>query len=352
MNFRKLAITEVSSLAIGGVVAVVMALQHFGVYSLVALQLVKTAAFTVLLWVFSAWRPHRLWDWSAVRELLRFSGSLLGTNILQYWVRSADNLLVGKVAGSDALGLYTRAYSTMLLPVRQIGNVLTRVMFPALARIQDDPARVKRVYLKMVQTIALFTFPAMLGLLAVAPDFVVGVYGQKWRGAIPLLQVLCVVGMLQSVGTTVGWIYTSQGRTDVQLAWSIGASLLTFLAFGIGIFWGAMGVAVAYAVRVASTLYWNFSIPGRLIGLRFSEVLVHVLPQLIMAVGMGLLVFGLSSSLPVGWHSLVRLAVLVPSGAAVYSALLFGFRPRAYRDFVQLLGEQLKGWTCAKSIAR
>ena len=110
--------------------------------------------------------------------------------MLNYWVRNADNLLIGKVIGSDALGLYSRAYMTMLLPTRQVTRVLSRVMFPAMSRIKNDPERTKRLYLRMIQTIALVAFPAMLGLLAVAPEFVATAYGPKWEGVVPILSSL------------------------------------------------------------------------------------------------------------------------------------------------------------------
>lgn len=341
MNFRKLAITEMISLLVAGIVSILFAVAGFGVYSLVAMLLVKTFIFTLLLWVTSQWTPRWMFSWSSVRELLGFSGNLLGAQVLNYWVRNADNLLIGKFAGKDALGLYSRAYTTMLLPTRQIQQVLTRVMFPALARIQDDRKRVKAVYLKMIQTISLFSFPAMTGLLTVAPDFVVGVYGPGWSDVTPLLQILCFVGLFQSVSTTSGWIFTSQGRTDVQLKWVIVGGILTFIAFGIGIQWGAKGVAIAYAIRVMATSYWAFSIPGSLIGLKVPEVVSHLFPQLLMALVMGFVVFGFSLLLP-QWHSLIRLAVLSMAGIIIYASFVVFFKPRAWHDLSELATEQIE----------
>ena len=119
---------------------------------------------------------------------------VVGGNSLNYWIRNADNLLIGKVLGTTELGLYTRAYTVMLLPLSQISGVLSRVMFPTLASIQGDRARSRQIYLRAISAIALFTFPSMLGLLVVADDFVLVVFGSKWSEMIPVLRVLCIVG--------------------------------------------------------------------------------------------------------------------------------------------------------------
>ena len=118
-----------------------------------------------------------MFDRSAIRELAGFSGSLVGTRSLQYWSRSLDDLVVGRVFGDDALGAYNRAYSIMLFPLENVSRVVGRVMFPALSMVQEEHARIRKVYLRAASGISLITFPMMCGVFAVSDLFVVGLLG-------------------------------------------------------------------------------------------------------------------------------------------------------------------------------
>ncbi|NLE44026.1 MAG: MOP flippase family protein, partial [Chloroflexi bacterium] len=264
LNFRGLALIEAAATLLAGAVAIVLALMGYGVFALVWQMIISTIGRVVFLWYSSAWRPAFRFSWSAVRELLGFSTNLLGFSTFNYWVRKADDLLIGKFVGSAGLGVYTRAYSIMLLPLNQVSSVVSRVMFPTLSQIKDDRRRVKRIYLRSISIVALITFPMMLGLLVVSESFVLALYGLQWKEIIPLLRMLSLVGLAQSIGTTTGWIYQSQGRTDWMFRWGVASGIVTLISFAIGIRWGVLGVAIAYVVRTFALTYFNFSIPGRL----------------------------------------------------------------------------------------
>lgn len=341
LEFRRLAYVEVVSVVAAGAVAIGLALTGFGVWALVWQMLVATAVAVAMMWVVSSWLPAARFELDAARELFGFSANLLGFRSFNYWVRSADDLLVGRIVGSHGLGVYTRAYESMLMPLRQVSNVVGRVMFPSLSRIQRDPERVRRAYLRAIAMIALVTFPMMTGLFVVADSFVLGLLGPKWVEVIPILRVLCLVGLAQSVGTTTGWIYQSQGRTDWMFRWGIVSGVVTLVAFAVGIRWGVMGVAVAYATRNFALTYFNFSIPGRLIDMEFSDVARAVAPAAGHALLMALIVWGCQLALPEGLPKWGALGVNVTAGATVYAVLMWSFRPDAFEDLLGLLGERL-----------
>lgn len=339
MDFRTLSVIEIIAALASGILGIVLALLGFGVYALVAQILGMTACLTVLIWLSSDWRPSWLFSFSAIRELLGFSMGIMGGNSLNYWIRNADNLLIGKVLGTTELGLYSRAYMIMLLPLSQISGVLTRVMFPTLASIQGDKARSRQIYLRAISAIALFTFPSMLGLLVIADDFVLVVFGSKWSEMIPVLRVLCIVGMLQSVNATVGWIYNSQGRSDIQFWWIFFGSILTFVAFGIGIYWGILGVATAYAIRVFSTTWLNFYIPGRLIEMSVKDVAKVLYQPLLLSIAMAALVAFAGLIIPDVWSQPLRLLVLIATGVLVFTCSIHWFKLPAYTDLIQIARE-------------
>jgi PST family polysaccharide transporter len=343
MEFRQLAIVDISAVAIAGVVAVGMALTGWGIWSLVAQLLLTSIITVVLLWVLSPWKPAFAFDTGALRDMLSFGLNLTGFHALNYWSRHADDLLVGKFLGPSALGIYALAYQWMLLPVSQMSGVITRVMFPALSLIQDDKARVRHAYLYATRIIAFLSFPMMIGLLVVAEPFILAVYGSEWGEATPVLQILCLQGMMQGVGTTVGWIYTSQGRTDVMFRWGIFASTIRVASFVIGLNWGVIGVATAYVVGGYAILWYpSWKIPGRLIDLTFRRMLHNLAGVFWCTCAMGAGVWAIGWLLPAAWSPWVHLAIQILCGMILYTLLVHVFKVRAYRDVRALIAEQIQ----------
>jgi O-antigen/teichoic acid export membrane protein len=337
MSFHRLAVIEIAATAVAGTAAILAAVAGIGVWSLVVLTLATSVLTTLALWLCSSWRPHLIVDRAALRELWSFSAGVLGFQTVNYWSRNFDNLLVGKVLGAAPLGIYSRAYSVILMPISQVNLVTTRVMFPALSRLQGDPARAKRAYLRAIGLIALVTFPVVIGLFVEARSFVLALYGPKWSEMVLILQILCIAGLFQSIGTTTGWIYQSQGRTDWLFRWGLVTGVLTIASFGVGILWGLVGIAVAYTTRTLVLVYFNYSIPGRLIGLTFSEVARQVRGVLAAALTMGLIVWLAQRQLPGGWSPAARLLVGTSVGVASYLALVRLMTPPPYVDLIDLL---------------
>lgn len=350
MNFRLISIIEIVSVFIAGIIAIVMAFFGFGVWSLVWQTVLVSLFSSLLLWWAVAWRPTLSFDKTAVQELFGYSGNLMGFNVFNYWSRNADNLLIGRFLGAAALGIYSTAYSFMLLPLSQVTRMISRVMFPTLSRVQKDKVRVKRIYLQAVSAIALFTFPLMIGLLVVAKDFVLAIYGEKWIDLIRPLQILSLVGMYQSVGATVGWIYQSQGRTDLMFRWGLFAGLAGIGSFVIGIYFGTVeAVAISYALLNALLVFWLINIPGKLIDLNFGEVVTSLSGVFICAATMGLLVFIMGLIIPNAWNHLVRLMVQIVTGVAAYIGALYLGKVDIYKQVWRIFMEQYQG---AKSFSR
>ncbi len=341
MQFKLLAIVDLASTFITGIVTVIMAFSGYGVWSLVV-QVLGMSLFSVLfMWYLGKWRPKLILQRAALKDMLAFSSNLLGAQLLNYGVRNFDYLLIGRYVGSSSLGIYTRAYTTMLLPINQITAVIGRVMFPALSQIQDDIQRIKRVYLHTIRIIGLLTIPLMCGMMVVARPFVLTIFGPKWEAVIPVLQILCFVGVKQPIGSTTGWIYQAKGRTDWMLRWNFVSMIITLIAFIIGIRWGIIGVATAYAIRSYVIWYPAITIPGRLINLTFWEFFKNVADVFACSIGMSLFVWQLGNWMPTSWPYWLQLIVQVTSGALTFLILVHVFKLQAYDEVRALIMEQL-----------
>ena len=203
-------------------------------------------------------------------------------------------------------------------------------MFPAFSAIQKDVERVREMYLKSISVISLLTFPLMLGLLVLSQSFVLALFGDKWATMIPIFQVFSLLAVIQSIGTTVGWIYQSQGRTDIMFRWGLVSGSIFIISFVVGLQWGALGVAVAYTVANFLLWYPSWAIPARLIQLDFGTILRRLAPTFYGAAAMAFAVWLLGLVLPNTWSDATRLALQVAFGAILYWILARTFRLEAY----------------------
>ena len=342
LNFRRLTIIELSALLVSGIIGISCAIIGFGVYSLAFQSISSNIMLVLLLWILSSWRPRLSFQWNAVKDLLGFSTNLLMFSSLNYWSRNADNMLIGRNLGTDALGIYNRSYRVMLLPITMVSRTISRVMFPAFSTIQDNKPRIARVYLRITRSIALITFPIMIGMLVVSDYFVLAIYGEKWAGMIPILRILCTVGLIQSIGTLNGNIYLSQGRADLQFKVGAIFGILTIGAIIIGLQWGIMGVALAYLTITILLVYPSITIATSLIGISFSDVLKNLWKILACAVSMGIAVIILDQILPDNMPQIVYLTIEVLFGVVLYFSLIHFLKLQAYLDLKQIVISQIK----------
>lgn len=317
MRFADLARAQVLGTLGAALAAIGLAWAGFGAWALIAQPLTGTAIMLLVAWRATGWLPRLEFSYAETRPLMRFSLALLGTNLVGYGNRNIDALLIGRFLGAGPLGVYSMAIQIMLFPLQQVSSVIVRVLFPTLAQMQDDVARLRSAYLKAVATIVFITFPLMGGLFVLADDFVRVVFGPGWAEMAPILKVLCWVGMMQSVGTTMGAIYLAVGRTDIALRVTLVVVPVLIVGLAAGLPWGIQGVAIGYALASFSLFYYTAITAYRLIGLKLVDFhAVIVRPGLAMLVMLAVLL--VAGTLESAWPPTLRLGAGVALGAVSY----------------------------------
>lgn len=270
LQFRELALLETSSAVIGAIVALVMAASGAGVWSLVAQTLLGEGIKLLLTWGFCRWKPLLVFDWQELKSISRYGLSLTAYSIVDYFHLNADYLLIGKFLGAESLGYYYLAYRLISFLPQNISAIVSRVLFPTLAQMQEDDAKFRFAYLRVVKMIALIACPLMLGLMVLSQPFVQAVLGRQWEPIAPLLMILAPIGLSKSISATTGPIYQAKGKTDVLLYWGLIVTAITLAAFVIGLRWGVVGVAVAYTSTLPLA-YPSYQIAFRFIHLSMRE---------------------------------------------------------------------------------
>lgn len=251
MQFKKITILNSVSYFVGyGCVAIPLALNGFGVWSLVFAYLAQTLTVTLIIFVILTKKYKFGFSFDEARSLLNFGAGFSIARIANYVAGQGDNLIVGRFLGAEALGFYGRAYQLMSMPAMLFGNAMDRVLFPAMASIQEQQERLSRIYVRSVALIAMFSLPLSAILIVVAEEIVQLLLGVRWMTIVLPFRILalCLVFRMSykisdSLVRAKGAVYNRAWRQVIY------AILVFSFAWG-GHFWGIAGVAVGIALSV------------------------------------------------------------------------------------------------------
>jgi O-antigen/teichoic acid export membrane protein len=284
LRFGRLGMIELIGALMTLVTSLALAAGGAGAASLVIGPVVGTVVTTAGYWYSVGWWPRHRPDRRSMRELWRFSGGLTGFNMVNYWSRNADNLLIGKYASAAALGYYGKAYSLMMLPLDEVSNVISRVMFPALVEVRDDPEQFRRAWLKTVRVALLLSIPFSVGVTVTAPVLVLTLFGPKWVGMTNVLALLAASIPPQIVGRTLGPVFQAKGKTGLQFRLSLISTAATLAAIVIGLNWGIEGVALALLVKKWIAVLMPFSFALRITQAAWQDIYSLTWQQLLASV--------------------------------------------------------------------
>jgi PST family polysaccharide transporter len=278
MQFVRLAFIDVASAVAALVVSIAWTVIDRSYWALFAGTLTGAVLPTLCFWASSRWRPSFPRKVDGIRELINFGAGITGFNFANFFARNLDNVLIGKYWGEAQLGLYDRAYKLLLFPLSQITNPLSKVMVPALSRLRDEPDRYRSAYLRVMPLILLVALPGVAFATAMSDVVIPFALGEHWRQSSSIFLALGFAGLLQPLNNPAGWLFVSQGRSGDFMRWGIVTAVTSVLAFIVGLPYGALGVAIAYAISeyLRTPFLWLYI--GKTGPLRASHVLRAATP--------------------------------------------------------------------------
>jgi PST family polysaccharide transporter len=347
LRYPLLAAVEILSSLAGVVVAVMMALAGMGFWSLVGLALAPPLAKSVAAWLALRWVPGPPTRGNGVKSMLKFGGDVLGFNVVNYFSRQADKVLVAKFCGSVPVAYYDKAYSLLLMPVGQINGPLGSVSIPALSRLQNEPDRFRRYFLNAIMLVCSLSMPVIAGITLFADEVVKVWLGAEWASSADLFRLLAAAALVGGISNPAGWVLISLGMTKRYRWLGIANSAVIVAAFVIGLLLGPKedgqagslrGVAIAYSVSMLLNFipYWAWAVKGTPV--KLGAVLATMLPPTISclpAAAAAWWVKGLAVGQANPWPWTI--AAMFTFGAVYAATLLFGFRKLGF--FLRIAGE-------------
>ncbi|ELY3467504.1 MOP flippase family protein [Cronobacter universalis] len=303
LEFNKIGAIETFSVLAGFTFTVVSA-QYWPVAMTAILgYLVNTAVRTALFGFFGRkiYRPGLHFSLSSVSSNLKFGAWLTADSLVNYVNTNLSTLVLARILGAAVAGGYNLAYNVAVVPPMKLNPIITRVLFPAFAKIQDDIDKLRVNFYKLLSVVGIINFPALLGLMVVSNNFVPLVFGEKWVSIVPILQLLCVVGLLRSIGNPIGSLLMAKARVDISFKFNVFKTFLFIPAIVAGgHLGGALGVTLGFLlVQIINTVLSYFIMIKPVLGSSYREYIQSILlpfwlslPTLVVSYALGVALKG------------------------------------------------------------
>ena len=289
--FREIAIVNVSSYLTGAVVAVFLAFRGYGVWSLVALQIIYSVFSTLFYWLYTRWHPSFCFSLQSLKSLFGFGSYILFSNILQEVCKNLQGLIIGRRFSSTEMGLYTQAKKLGDVAYYTLPNVIVQVMFPVYSQLQTEVSRLREVLRINVRVISFVTFPLMMLLIEVAFPLITFLYGSKWEAAVPYFQVLCVGGLFVCLQNINYYAIAALGKSRILFGWSFYKwGMLLFLLL-VGMHWGMYGILCGMIVSELNIYLVNAALVSKYVSYSVWRQLGDIMPILLISIATWVLTY-------------------------------------------------------------
>lgn len=343
LNFKVLSIVTIITSLVSLGVTIFMAYNGFGVWALVAQNLISAAIPAIVFWFFIKWRPIWAFSWASFKELFSFGFYMFLTHLLNNFSTKIQGLLIGKVYSPSTMGYYSKASGTESLASHSISSIMTQVTYPLYAEAQNDFAQLTNMIKRLTTTIAYITFPLMFIFILCAKPLFVLLYSDKWLQSIPYFQVLCLAGLagcLQSVNLQA---VAAIGKSKTMFVWTIVKRLISLSAIVGGLFWfGMKGLLIGVVFNYWFSYIVNISLVSKHVGYKWNQQILDLLPVAIVSIIAALISYGIGYLLHLSMYpdGIVKFLVYV----LVYLGWSFVFKPEAYTYFLTIIPAKFRFW--------
>ncbi|PKR84605.1 teichuronic acid biosynthesis protein TuaB [Heyndrickxia camelliae] len=253
LRFNLLGAIEAASTIVSFLTLLILTFTIRTIYAYVISQVVLFSLKGILYFISyqKTWRPSFVFDPKECKELLTFGGFQLASRLVNRIGSNMDVILIGKYMGAEALGIYNLAYQIVTIPVLKINPILTRVAFPVFSKNQKSSEALNEGFLHMTKLLSLVSFPILMGLVAVSNVFILTIFGEKWVQAIPIVQIMAIVGILRVLMNPNGSIILAKGMAKIAFYWDAGVLILYGVALLVAVSTNSLVIVACTYVLVS-----------------------------------------------------------------------------------------------------
>ncbi|MGN0182435.1 MAG: lipopolysaccharide biosynthesis protein [Candidatus Ornithomonoglobus sp.] len=334
MLFKRFFYSTLGGTITAAVIGITMAYMGFGVWALVAQQVINLTIDTIILWITVKWRPHLKFSFARLKRLFSFGWKLLVSSIIDTVYNDVRQLIIGKMYSSADLAFYNKGKQFPNLIVTNINTSIDSVLLPAMAKAQDERDHVKNMTRRSIKTSVYIMAPMMIGLAFVAKPLISLILTDKWLPCAPFLQIFCISYMFRPIHTANLNAIKALGRSDLFLKMEIIKKIVGVTLLVSTMWFGIMAMAYSLLIATLSSSIINAWPNKKLLGYSYIAQLKDILPSILLAVFMG---FCVNFITLLGLPNILTLAIQVIAGAAIYIAGSFVLKLDSFEYLVGII---------------
>ena len=283
LNFKKISIIHFVATGISVAIAIVLAYNGWGVWTLVVQQLVNSFISTLLLWIKSGWSPRLCFSMSSFNELFNYGIFLMLSDLLNNLTSNVQALIIGRKYTSADMGYYTQARKLSTIPTQSISFVVSQVTFPVLSRLQQSKDQLYTAVRKTLTCMNFVNFPLMFLLMVIAEPLVIFLFSDKWIESIPYFRILCLSGIFNCLQSVNYQVVCAAGRSRDIFKWNVIKMMTGILFILLGMRWGIKGILYAMVAGSAFTYMVNALVATSTTGYTLFRQMLDSLPLLLIS---------------------------------------------------------------------
>lgn len=334
LQFKKFFFATLIGTIISAVVGIMMALQGFGSWSLIAQILVNALIDMVMVWVTGGWCPKCYFSLKKLTGLLSYGWKLLASNLIDVAYGNLQQLVIGKLYSSSDLAYYDRARSMPNAIVSNINTSIDSVLFPVMSSKQDNTGEIKKITRQAIMISNYIMAPLMMGMAFMADSIVKILLTESWLESVFYLRIFCIIYMFQPVHTANTNAIKAMGRSDLFLKIEVTKKIIGLIILAVTMHCGMKIIACGYLLYTTINQIINNWPNRKLLNYKYLEQIKDILPSTILAIIMGVCVYCISF-LP--FNITIILIIQILSGVLVYllGSILLHFE--AYQQLTNII---------------
>lgn len=338
-EYKKIFLSNFISIIISGLIGVILALNNFGIWSLVFQQIIYSLISTIVMYFIIDWKPKFLINIKRIKYLFSFGWKLLCSGLIDTVYNNIYELIIGKKINQTTLAFYSKAKQFPSLIMDNINSSISSVMLATLSRLQDNLVEIKNVLKKAIIVSSTILFPMMIGLMAIAEPLIQLLLTDKWLECVPYMQLLCLSFILMPIHTMNLQTMNSIGRSDLFLKVEIGKKIIAIIILIITIPFGIYAMILGQIFISFISAFINTIPSKKTINYGFLEQMKDIFPQLILSIFMGIIVYYIDFKL---LSSLTIIILKCIIGLIIYLLLIIIFKPKGYQYILELFSHKIK----------
>jgi PST family polysaccharide transporter len=338
LAFKKIAMRVLIGIFSSGVIGVFLALNGFGVWSIVGQQITFETVGVVVFWQLSDWRPKLTFSLRHLKELYGFGFSTLSYRVLTYLNQNTDTLLIGYFLGSVALGYYAVAYRVFQVLTQLLVDTPNQVVFPVFSRLQQDLDRLTNVFFKAIQFSSLIAFPMLFGVISLARELVLTIFGNQWYLSIPLMQILSIGGIVYFILLFNQSVFIALGYPSWNMRLEALNCIFNILLCAVAVQWGVLAVACAYIVSDLLVIPASLWVLRESMAISLTGYAVRLLIPLTYSAAMMAVILLVKNLMLASLSPLWMLPIYTFVGGVFYAVLVFTFTPNLFYELWSFRG--------------